>query len=495
MAIVQISKIQHRTGANIDLPQLDIGEVGFATDTKQLFIGNDPLIDPPQGLEPTVTEIFTNSANCKIDVSHLTGIINIPVANIKIQGGTNGYVLQTDGTGNLSWTSQSGGGGGGGGTVSGSNTQIQFNNAGSFGSDSGLTYDYTTQNLTVAGNISTSKLISTGNIIATNANLGNLVSANYFAGSGNNLSNIQGSNVSGHVANATVAGVVYTNAQPNITSVGTLSGLTVSNSSGTVDFTSVGNINLGSIGNINIGGGSSGYVMSTDGNGNLSWVEQSTSSGGSATPAGLNSQIQFNSNEVFGSDSDFTYDTNSKTLHVPNASITGNVTAGHFVGDGSYLTNITIPGANVTSAVAYATTANAVAWGNVTQRPSRVTQTATTSSIPAGNYANITINGFKGYALYSIHVNAAAWVTVYSSISARSNDITSGRTSSADPTPGSGVLCEVITTGDSIQTFTPAIIGFSGESSPSTDIQLKVTNEDISSAAISVTLTLLQLEY
>ena len=76
MAIVQISKIQHRTGANIDLPQLDIGEIGFATDTKQVFIGNDPLIDPPQGIVPTVTEIFTNSANCYIDGSHITGNIN-----------------------------------------------------------------------------------------------------------------------------------------------------------------------------------------------------------------------------------------------------------------------------------------------------------------------------------------------------------------------------------------------------------------------------------
>jgi Major tropism determinant N-terminal domain len=90
MAIVQISKIQHRTGANIDLPQLDIGEVGFATDTKQLFIGNDPLIDPPQGLEPTVTEIFTNSANCYIDGSHLTGNINVDIVHATNNGnGTN----------------------------------------------------------------------------------------------------------------------------------------------------------------------------------------------------------------------------------------------------------------------------------------------------------------------------------------------------------------------------------------------------------------------
>jgi len=34
------------------------------------------------------------------------------VTNVKITGGTNAYVLQTDGTGNLSWVAQSGGGGG-----------------------------------------------------------------------------------------------------------------------------------------------------------------------------------------------------------------------------------------------------------------------------------------------------------------------------------------------------------------------------------------------
>jgi hypothetical protein len=68
----------------------------------------------------------------------------------------------------------------------------------------------------------------TGNLTAGNANLGNLVVANFFSGSGNMLSNIQGANVSGQVGNALVAGTVYTNAQPNITSVGTLTSLDVS---------------------------------------------------------------------------------------------------------------------------------------------------------------------------------------------------------------------------------------------------------------------------
>jgi hypothetical protein len=39
MAIIQISKIQTRSGNLVDLPQLDEGEMGFASDQKRLFIG------------------------------------------------------------------------------------------------------------------------------------------------------------------------------------------------------------------------------------------------------------------------------------------------------------------------------------------------------------------------------------------------------------------------------------------------------------------------
>ena len=62
-----------------------------------------------------------------------------------------------------------------------------------------------------------------GNIVAVN------VSANtgIFSGNAAGLTNIPAGNLSGQVANALVAGTVYTNAQPNITSVGTLSSLAV----------------------------------------------------------------------------------------------------------------------------------------------------------------------------------------------------------------------------------------------------------------------------
>ena len=155
------------------------------------------------------------------------------VANVRITGGTNGYVLQTDGTGNLSWTAQTGNGGGGNGTPGGANTQIQYNDSGNFGGNAGFTFNE------VDGNVNMpTDLIVVGNIF------GNVQTANYsnFAGAAFNVTgsnvtgavtyattanSVAGANVSGQVANSLVAGTVYTNAQPNITSVGTLANLTV----------------------------------------------------------------------------------------------------------------------------------------------------------------------------------------------------------------------------------------------------------------------------
>ena len=45
------------------------------------------------------------------------------------------------------------GAGGGGGTPGGSDTQVQFNDGGTFGGDAGLTYNKTTDELTLAGDI------------------------------------------------------------------------------------------------------------------------------------------------------------------------------------------------------------------------------------------------------------------------------------------------------------------------------------------------------
>jgi hypothetical protein len=325
MAIIQISKIQIRTGANTDLPQLDVGELGFTTDTRQVFIGNDTTLYPRDGLDLSLTELVTKHE----------GILDLgPVSNIKISGGTNGYVLQTDGTGNLTWTNQASGGSNS--TPGGSNTQVQFNDAGTLTGTSDFLYDKATNTLTLTGNISVNtvntgnivgvlttqdqpnitsvgtltSLVVTGNISSGNANLGNLVTANYFVGFGNNLSNIQASNITGQVSNAIVARTVYLNNQPNITSVGTLSSLTIS-----------GTTNLGAVGNITITGGSTDQILQTDGTGILSWVNKPT-----ITPGGSNTQIQFNHSGSFGGTNLLTYDSTAHILTVVGNIVATNIT-------------------------------------------------------------------------------------------------------------------------------------------------------------------------
>jgi hypothetical protein len=96
---------------------------------------------------------------------------------------------------------------------------------------------------------------------------------------GSLLTSLAGANVSGQVGNATVAGTVYTAAQPNITSTGPLTGLTVSNATGVVNFTTTANVTLGAVANLHISGGSSGQFLKTDGAGTLSWA---AASGGSS---------------------------------------------------------------------------------------------------------------------------------------------------------------------------------------------------------------------
>jgi len=130
--------------------------------------------------------------------------------------------------------------------AAGSNTEVQFNNANSFGSSSNFTFNSATSILTI-----------TGNIISSNANLGNTVASNYFIGSGSQLTGV-------------IATTVTTAAQPNITSVGTLTSLSVS---GNVDFTGP-NVSLGNVSNLHITGGTNGYFLTTDGSGSLSWAAQ-----------------------------------------------------------------------------------------------------------------------------------------------------------------------------------------------------------------------------
>jgi hypothetical protein len=116
----------------------------------------------------------------------------------------------------------------------------------------------------------------------------------------------------------------------------------------------------------------------------------------------------------------------------------------------------------------------------------------TTNSIASGANVSVSATGFKGYNLYSIQTSSAAWVTVYSSVAERTSD--QSRSQSTSPTPGSGVIAEVITTGASTQLITPAAAGFSSENPATTSIPMKVGNSGNANIAITITLTLVQTE-
>ena len=102
------------------------------------------------------------------------------------------------------------------------------------------------------------------------------------------------------------------------------------------------------------------------------------------------------------------------------------------------------------------------------------------------------IEAFKSYNLISIEVDHAAWVTIYSSTTARDDDAL--RLISEDPTPGSGVLAEIITTDATTQYFSPAVACYNADDPLTGNAYVRVYNNSVDDADITVTLTVLQQE-
>ena len=253
------------------------------------------------------------------------------------------------------------------GNPGGANTQVQFNNAGDFGGDAGFIYNNATDLLTVThiggegGNVSNltyANITGIGNIStvdltgATDTVLyGNGVFADISAGASANFANFAG--------NLTVA------AQPNITSVGTLTSLQIgagglsvtgnigasniavtetSTFTGPVVISTLGNLTMAGnanlqnspnvqlpIANLHIDGGLNGYVLATNGSGDLSWTVQS-GGGGGGTPGGANTQMQFNNAGTFGGDANVVYNKATNTMTMAGTLVANTMT----VGSGAY---------------------------------------------------------------------------------------------------------------------------------------------------------------
>ena len=142
------------------------------------------------------------------------------------------------------------------------------------------------------GNVSGGNLTTSGALSVTgNANVGNLgasgnVSATFFIGNGSQLTGISGggggsniSNGNSNVSIATANGNITMSAIGN-SNVMVITG-TGANINGTANITgnvalSGANVTLGAVSNLHITGGTSGYLLTTDGSGTLSWSTPSS---------------------------------------------------------------------------------------------------------------------------------------------------------------------------------------------------------------------------
>ena len=110
----------------------------------QLTSGVRAMTVNPNGLDNDfIVETTGQALAFKIDGSADTATFNVPLTindyTLPTADGNAGEVITTDGAGTLSFAA-----GGGGGTPAGSNTEIQFNNSGSFGANSALTFNTAT---------------------------------------------------------------------------------------------------------------------------------------------------------------------------------------------------------------------------------------------------------------------------------------------------------------------------------------------------------------
>jgi hypothetical protein len=277
-----------------------------------------------------------------------------PNSNVRITGGVNNAFLKTDGTGNLIWDTA---------TLvpaQGSNTQVIFNDSGSnYAGDANLTFNKTTGDLFIGGNLTVG-----------NSSGSNNITSNFFTGT------------------------LRTNAQPNITSVGTLSSLNVNNTVTAVAFTANTGVFTGNgsgltalnASNISTGTVSADRLTGTY-NISITGSAASATTATSATTAGtVTTNAQPNITSV-GTLSTLLVNGNVSAANITVSA--GTITSNLFSGNGANLTNLT--GSNVTGQVA-----NALVAGTVyTAAQPNITSLGTLTSLGvSGNItaANITAN-------------------------------------------------------------------------------------------------------
>ena len=239
--------------------------------------------------------------------------------------------------------------------AAGSNNQIQYNVDNDFAASANLTYDDSTQQFTVLGNAQ-----------FNNANLGNLLTANFAEITSNIVANNITSNASltANLANIT-GNAIFSGAEVSINNL--LSGNTANFSGNVTAANFIGNIQ----GNITISAPDTTVVYSSNGaavgSNNFTWNDSSNllsvtgeigvtgniEVGGILSdnyyyangapvdfeqPAGSNTQIQFNDDSDFGASANLTFDPATDTLTVIGSANITTVNSSNFVGTGTDVT-------------------------------------------------------------------------------------------------------------------------------------------------------------
>lgn len=383
MAIIQISKIQQRSGNLVDLPQLDQGEFGWAGDVGKLYIGRTE-----QGGNIENVEVLTSYSNISfsqidgsegnLDISNaLTGqiltyvsssdiwvnaggnaldpdnsayysnaLIHLgDVSTLKLGGGGIGYILETDGAGNLSWTPK--------GTLY---TRIE-----------NLTND-----------------VGNGNIITMTVDH----ETPYINGQ---LVTITGANISNSTANSYINGNSF---------YVQLDGNFAANSG-----TGSGNVILYT---------DSALTTTANGAGLLTYVANSgvatavlTGGGGGGNAGGANTSIQFNNTNLLDGSANFTFDFANNILTLNGNANVGNLNATSLV-RASTLTSVVATGTAPLTVTSTTRVANLnVSHSNVSDHGAVTTQTTgtfypvfangnTTANYALGSNANIAFNAATG---------------------------------------------------------------------------------------------------
>ena len=179
-------------------------------------------------------------------------------------------------------------------------------------------------------------------------------------------------------------------------------------------------------------------------------------------------------------------------ISLPGVNIAGNQNTSGTAANLSGTPNITV-GTVASSDITSTGVVTATSFDGSNVLKSRTTVTGSTPSIANNGIGNTDISGFKSYGLIQVGLSTAGWLRIYTDNTARANDV--NRSVGEDPTPGDGVIADIVTTGVSTtKNITPFTLGGNLDNPVSDKIYVAVTNQSGTTQAISVNLTILKLE-